>query len=239
MILLRLLTVTMVVLSMPALSPARGGKHFSGTGFSLTLPRHWIEIPGDALEGFSQNLRKDSSGSVQETYEYGFQPGKGQTWFSFPYVLVQVKKSGKISLSDLQDYPAIKGRIEPEMPAAWQVMQGVKKAKGGEFHYDPERQVLFHGAVATFENGRDVKNISASYLTEEGMIAVHAYAVSSEYGQHADEFYRILNSVNIAEELKYKAGHVKAGEFVRNLLICGAVLAAAGFLAAFIRRREG
>src|SRR6266566_2382463 len=60
---------------------------YSGPAYDLVLPDGWVQIPQDVIQRTMQQVSSGGSGGGFK-FDAGFQL-KGQTWFAYPYVLVQ------------------------------------------------------------------------------------------------------------------------------------------------------
>lgn len=70
-------------------------------GFSLELPPGWLQIPQSAIAETQQEILRRAPNAPKVRYDYGFQFGSTDQWFSYPYILVQVKRSGRIPEQEL------------------------------------------------------------------------------------------------------------------------------------------
>ena len=201
-------------------------------GFTISLPADWVSFPKEALDNFSETLAKLAPKADRQTYAYGFQLPMKKHWFEYPYVLVQIKRGGRISEAQLKSVK----RVEQD------VKQGVAKAQGsysalissaqvGEAVYEPAAHILWIRIASDVQKVGAVRGLSATVLTEEGMIMINGYALAADFDQYAPVFEAIARSAVVADNLKYRprftdslplSGRINWGIVLRAALI-GAV----------------
>jgi hypothetical protein len=67
------------------------------TGFSISPPPGWREIPTDVIAACEKDIARKAPNAPSQHYDYGFQPADSKTWFDYPYILIQVRESGRLS----------------------------------------------------------------------------------------------------------------------------------------------
>ena len=82
-------------------------------GFTICLPEEWEEVPKQQLEAFSAAMAAQiKDASMIQTFEYGFQRGSTTNGLHYPYILVQIKNTGRISESQLRSLPELEKSME-------------------------------------------------------------------------------------------------------------------------------
>ena len=79
----------------------------TGQGIVFHIPQDWEPVPKEILDQYSDALHKTAPGLEKQIYEYAFQKMPAETWFSYPYVMVQIKNKGRLPEAELKKYRAI------------------------------------------------------------------------------------------------------------------------------------
>jgi hypothetical protein len=79
-----------------------------GTGVALNLPTDWVPIPLQVIERYRNAMASSSKGPAEAkramNYVYGAQR-KAEDYFEYPYLLVQILDTGRISEAQLKCLP--------------------------------------------------------------------------------------------------------------------------------------
>ena len=171
-------------------------------GFSISMPLNWIEIPFDELRNFSTIITEEHPEITPQNFKYGFQSKFEDNWFELPYVLIKIENVGKIPLNTFSNLSKIKDEIDNKLNQKESSL-ALQELKFAEMYFDSTNYILW----SIFSNETDefgkVKGLTGGYLTEKGLIGISCYSKESEFSFYLPIFERIINSVNIAENLKY------------------------------------
>ena len=68
----------------------------TGDNFTINLTDDWIQIPKEVLSEFSNFISEVAPKDEKESYDYGFQLRSSNGWLTYPYILIKVKKHGRL-----------------------------------------------------------------------------------------------------------------------------------------------
>ena len=212
--------------------------------FSLRLPQGWREIPKLFLDAYSTAVPSMAPQVPKPVFfDYGFQLEKSDNWFQYPYILVKVVKTGRISDSQLKSMRKVQGA----MTDSAQLMAST--VEFGQTVYDPSSHILW--TQATFDGDSagvgKVRGLAAMLLTEYGSIQVMGYAKASDFEHYAPLFEAIARGTILADSIKYRPSPTDSIPIVPRIAwdrfigkaIAGAVIGciSAGFVRRVRRRR--
>ncbi len=195
-------------------------------GFSITIPKSWVEIPIDVLHEHSKILKK-SPETEKFSYNYGFQRKFKTEWFEPPFILVMINEEERTSPSELADVEKFKKETEEASKEA-------KKSFGSlapeitvnSSIYDKKYQILWTEQSLDYGFGKSgiVKCMAGVVLTDKGTVNVMCYALNRDYRRRKNLFRAIIQSVKLDEILVYKERssikkqNVKGGNFLSKIL---------------------
>lgn len=216
--------------------------------FSITLPDGWQAIPKQVLDDYSEQVASRSGGKISEQYVLGYQRGYQGQWLAHPYILVQIKDSGRIPDGQLRQMKSFHAGAERGLNKASDSLGGLlTSAALGETLYDAtNRCIWMHYTIDVAQVGQ-IKGVTCGFLTEKGMLLFHCYGRSSEFSALLPVFQRALALVNISEELKYqpRPGDRTGLDFSRVIraaiiggVIGGGVLLVIGLVVWLARRKK-
>lgn len=235
-------------LSTMVLANAVAKEFDSEKGFKLNLPADWIAIPKQALNQFSAHLKKVAPDAARPQYDFGFQLRASQNWFEYPYILVQVKNNGRLPESELKNLKKIESGLNQGASEAENRMSALlTQAQIGETFYDERSQRLWATMSINVADVGMVKSLLVFFLTERGMIAFGGYAKEADFAYHSNVFESIINSVSLADNLRYQprwtdalpgAGRIDWGRIFKKALIGAVIGAIIGAIFTVIMRRR-
>jgi len=174
-------------------------------GFTISLPADWVPIPKDALDRVSQNLAKRAPKAERQTYDYGFQLPMKKHWLEYPVILVQVKRTGRIPEAQLKSIMRTDEEVKKGVKKAQDSMSSVvSNAQVGETVYEPTTHILWVKLSMEAQKVGTVKVVSASVLTEEGIITIAGSAPAADFDKYAPIFEAVARSIVVADNLKYR-----------------------------------
>jgi len=219
--------------------------------FTISLPADWVAFPKDALDNFTTALTKLAPKAARQTYDYGFQLPMKKHWFEYPYILVQVKRAGRVSDAQLKSIKRVEQDVKQGVDQVRDSYSSVvSNAQVGETVYEPATHILWIRIAMDVQKVGTIKGVSASVLTEEGVIIISGYALAADFDQYAPVFEAIARSTVVADDLKYRphftdslplSGRINWGLVLRAALIgaiAGCLPAAIIFLSKLRRKKK-
>lgn len=175
------------------------------SNFAISLPNGWMEIPQEVLQAAPSVMKDKNPNFDIPIYDYGFQLQSSQNWMEFPYVLVEVKNSGRISEFQLKkmlkdnwtNYDGVKKQAK----ALEEIMSGV--AFDGK-QYDEASHTLWATLRAEFSGYGNMQAIGVIILTESGYIQFYAYSWEAHFQHYLPIFRQMLSSIVLPPHLAYK-----------------------------------
>lgn len=217
-------------------------------GFTITLPDGWQAIPREILENYSAQMASRSGGKVKEQYALGYQRGYQGQWLVHPYILVQVKETGRIPDGQLRQMKSFHAGAERGLNKASDSLGGLlTSAALGETLYDATNRCIWMHYTIDLAGVGSIKGVTCGFLTEKGMLLFHCYGRSSEFSALLPVFQQALASVKISEALKYRPrlGDGAGLDFSRVIraaiiggIIGGSVLLALGLVVRLTRKKK-
>ncbi len=175
-------------------------------GFTLHLPKDWEPIPKEVLDRYSQEIARLAPKAESQVYDYGFQRTDSPKWFSYPYILVQVKRSGRIPEEQLEGLKRIEKAMDDSFAKATDSLSSItSNASLGEPSYDPLSHILWTRIAIDVKDAGTVRGIIGSILTEEGFVQIACYAKGEDFGKYLPLFETVINKTELKAELKYGA----------------------------------
>ncbi len=177
----------------------------SAYGYSANFPEGWRQIPAQVLVDYSDTVKRISGGRVSEKYQDGYQRDFKGKWLVHPYILVQVKETGRVPEGQLRNMKPVRRSIEKGLGQAADGMSVVlSQAALGETLYDSTNKCLWMEFSADVAGVGPIKALSCGFLTEKGVIYFHCYSRAAEFEDLLPTFQRAMSSVGITEALRYK-----------------------------------
>ncbi len=196
--------------------------------FTIHLPGNWVEIPNEFLKQYSEKIYQLAPQIGKQNYDYGFQLTPVDTWMTYPYILVQVKRTGRISEEELGQYKQIKKELSGQMEEVGASMSSIlSNTQLGETLYDTVNQILWISFSFDLQNTEKIKAQSAVMLTEFGVIQLTGYATDNTYEYFQPLYLEVAKQIKLDDAIKYKprlVDNVIVGEGINKRRILTAVL---------------
>ena len=195
------LAILVLIISSGVFEQAYGSKQYQKSGFSISLPDGWVEIPRDAIDVFEKEAFKQAPNVPKQHYDYGFQLEASQYWFEYPYVLVQVKGIGRIPERQLiKEFSVQKvfDKYEKDLNPLMLEFQV------GRTYYDKHAKTLWLLVEADAVNIGPIVSLAGMILTEEGLISVAGHSLKDDYVFYGPIFQSVIASVTPEPWLAYK-----------------------------------
>ena len=215
--------------------------------FTVWLPPDWKAIPPDVLRAYGEVLAKAAPNVPRQTYEYGFQQAAAHNRFTYPYILIQVKNTGRIPEAQLKSVrrtaAAMNEGAQKFSSALSKVVSGVSL---NETVYDADFHILWSKIAAQVVGVGPILGLVGVRLTENGVVQIMGYAKESEYAEYAPLFEAIIKQAEIAEYARYKPRMIDAIPFVNRInwtevlggAVGGGIVGAIGALIARQRKKK-
>jgi hypothetical protein len=214
-------------------------------GFTLYLPDDWKPIPGDVLNEYSRAIAKLAPQVEKQTYDYGFQLSASQKWFIYPYILVQVKRSGRIPEDELRSLARIGEAMDSSFTKARESLSSfATNGTIGETVLDSSTHTLWTRISIDVKGAGTVNGLVGTVLTEAGFIQISCYAKEKEFPGYLPAFETIVRATVLSDGLKYRPGaadsELATGGIGRRVIVGIAVacIAAGGLIWFAVRNRR-
>jgi len=207
-------TLWIVVLGICIGSPCFGAElpreERTAHGITFHLPAGWKPIPREVLDSYCEAMAKMAPKAAKQSYDYGFQPADSAKWFAYPYLLVQVNRSGRIPESQFESMKRVEQAMSRGMEKTRDAMSSFASgARLGETAYDPAAHILWTRIALDVKGTGTVRGVVGVVLTETGFVQVSGYAKDAEYSRYSPLFEAIIRNIALGEDMKYRP---RAGE---------------------------
>lgn len=201
-----ILTTVLLVLPLAAL----GVEHWQTVTVydglvTMEVPGEWTEISPELLDFFAIRAAESSGGRSAETYQYGFRREASDVGFDLPQVLIQIRESGRMPYGQFLRLPSL-ADVEASNGGSFDDDQGpfIKGVQLDRLAFDVDRKILLveNTLDLSIEGLTGVR--TASFLTERGLFIVHCYDRVATMDMSAEVFDRIIQSVNLSDEVRYQ-----------------------------------
>ncbi|MDA2935029.1 SPOR domain-containing protein [Acidobacteria bacterium AH-259-D05] len=169
--------------------------------FAIHLPQNWVEIPSKVLRQYSKTVSRGVGESL--SYDYGFQLAPVDKWLTHPYILIQVKRSGRIPERVLNQYKQISVGVSKGIREAQDEWSKLSNAQLGETLYDTENEILWMNLSVDVRRVGRVNGQVAVKLTDFGYIQVMGYATKDTFSSYQSLFQEIAKQMTLADSIKY------------------------------------
>jgi len=165
-----------------------------------------VQIPKDKLD---EKLAEGNSISKAPPLRanYAFQRDEKAEWMSYPYVIVQIMKTGKIPESQFANMEKLSSAGADLAKERYGAL--CSRLEFGKSYYDPSNRIMW--AKGTFEIDPSVSKpdlgticaFGAMHLTEKGAIRVFSYCRKAELEELQKVLEEILRSVRVGVNNRY------------------------------------
>ncbi len=197
------LAILVLIISSGVFGQAYGSKQYQKSGFSISLPDGWVEIPRDIIDVFEKEIFVPNV--PKQHYDYGFQLEASQHWFEYPYILVQIKDTGRIperQLKKIKECP-IQKAFDKHEKALGPLVSGFQASS--KMYYDKHAKTLWLRAeMDVVNNIGPIVSLIGMVLTEEGLIVVSGRSLKDDYANYEPIFQSVIASVTPELWLAYK-----------------------------------
>lgn len=220
--LIRLITVFLVSLFLLSFTNSiqAGIFRYESHGFSISLPSGWIEIPSSVIIDLIQEIRQIFPNATIPDFDYAFQLQSGDRWLSYPYILIQTKKTGRIPEHNLknQDMFSLSKEFREDARSFPTIYNNMLKGFKTEVPcYNSELHILWIKGKGDVTNIGTVASLHGMVLTEEGFILVSCVCNEKDIENYSPVFQDIIRSLNLSEDIKYRARFTDKFSILSNI----------------------
>ena len=175
------------------------------TVLQMYLPDDWVEIPNEVLKQHSEKINQLVPQIGKQVYDYGFQSPSADNWMIHPYILIQVKRTGRIPEEDLKQYKQIDEVFSEQMEEVGdKILSTLSNTQLGEILFDTENRILWMNISFDLQQIGRVNAQIALKLTGFGVIQVIGYATEDTFSIYQPLFQKIAKQTNLDNSIKYK-----------------------------------
>jgi len=190
------------------------GIEFHKESFSITVPDNWVEIPREIIDAYEAKLTYMAPNVPSQHFDYGFQPSDNG-WMQHPYMLVQIKNTGRISKSELQSIVSYSPQAGIDTIDFGSMLTNVE---AGKPIYDKETNIIWAKGGATVAGTGAVVGLWGMLPTETGFILTTGSAKAKDFSEMSVVFKSIITSITPTSNLVYKK---KWSEYLPSYLTSG------------------
>ncbi|MCF8109481.1 MAG: hypothetical protein K9J81_10860 [Desulfohalobiaceae bacterium] len=216
----------MILLTFWACSTVRAENQEFPDGFSLRLPRGWIQIPEDVFQKKMLLLQKTYAKSGSLGYDYALQL-ESRDWFQYPYMLISVWEDSRVKPEKI---PEMNEKLQKKI---LRKQQGVTRNRLVTSSYDPKRHIF--QAEYHFELSENpIVLFKGICYMNQGVLSFSYYLREGMYGEYAHLFAEMMDSLRLSAANRYQAGPSREGRIRDAILPYGKILIATGIIAVLI-----
>jgi hypothetical protein len=198
----KLIACVLLILTLAGVSITNGSK-LQKNVFSIFIPDGWVEIPRDVIDAYEKEIARLAPNAPEQHYDYGFQIASSKNWFEYPYILVQVKNTGRIPESQLKKHEgySVQESLEKQKKEVSSILSDIQ---AGKLIYDNQTRMIWMGIESNVVNIGPISGILGMVPTEKGFIQVMGYSLRKDYPTYEATFRSVAVSVSPEPGLAYK-----------------------------------
>jgi len=199
-------SVVPVLFMLVATSASAGTSlHQARYGYSVVLPDGWEQIPIEVINAQTRAITTMATSPLGQHYEDGFQQSAQGKWFHCPFVLVQVKETGRVPEAQFTRMKSLSANVKKDMDIASEKLAKIVSGMSlGDTYYDPSNKCLWVRMSMNVGSVGEVRAVTCSFLTEKGWVSFFCYENAAEFDRQLATFLELLRSVQFTEALRYK-----------------------------------
>jgi hypothetical protein len=220
---------------------------YTKNDFNISFPSGWIEMPRDIIDSYEKEVAKAAPDFPMQHYDYGFQLKSSRNWFEYPYILIQVKNSGRIPENEFKNFEQISLQKDIDKHRK-QVGSILSDIQAGKMVFDKQNKVVWMRIEGNVANIGPITGLMCMIPTEKGFIQVYGYSLKSEYSKNESVFRSIALSTTLSADLMYKPNWTdNVPSAIRGIkwdkvigkAIVGAIIGGVICLLSYLRRKKG
>jgi hypothetical protein len=178
---------------------------FATGDFAVTLPDDWVEVPPEAVREFEAAISELSQGTESVRFDQAYQLTPADRWLQYPYVLVQVRRGGRVPEGELTRFERVESEFREGLERVEEVLGALVSGMWqGDTLYDDIDHVLWSTVAMDVEGTGPVRGLIAVQLTEFGAIHLMGYATEATFDRYAPVFREAVRTLVIAEPHRYR-----------------------------------
>ena len=198
----KLISYVLLIVTFAGVSIASSSE-LQKNGFSISLPDGWVEMPRDVIDTHEKEIARLAPNVPTQHIDYGFQLGSSKNWFEYPYILVQMKNTGRIPESQLEKLEgySVQESLDKHKKGLNSIMSDFQV---GKMVYDKQTKMIWMRIELNVANIGPISGISGMVPTEKGFIQVMGYSLRENYPTYEAIFQSVALSVSTEPGLAYK-----------------------------------
>ena len=172
------------------------------SGIVIHLPAGWQQVPRVVLTARFAEAARQNPNLPEQTYEYGFQAPSDQ-WFSHPYVLVKMQRTGRIPEAAIKKFPNLDEMVRKGMDEASEAASSIADVAMDKTIYDSANRSVWSSARMNYAGGGNIKMLSGGHLSEDGFVQVLSYAREEDSARDETLLKDIITRVELPDGMRY------------------------------------
>lgn len=175
--------------------------HTSVDGFSIELPAGWVQIPRSVINKTVGIVSSKFPRARPFTPSYAFQGAHTGSWFSYPYVLVSVKRVGRPSEAEIRESVSTSySNVGRDITEKFTNMNSFAIGKP---IYDKKTKAVWLYAKTQIKNHGEISGFMVTIPTSYGFVKISGFAKSETFWSFLPKFVGIINSFRADLGTKY------------------------------------
>lgn len=171
--------------------------------FSITIPDGWIEIPKEILDSGRHQLLQITPDADVPQYYCGFQLENAYNWLDYPYILVDIKKTGRIPKNEFRKFEQYK--VQKDLDKIQKNLSPIMSDLNyGQMYYEEKSNVIWSRGEVNLHETEKVCILSALIPTEEGFVGVSGFCRKIQSDQLEQIFQSVVLSIIPNQKLAYQ-----------------------------------
>jgi S1-C subfamily serine protease len=161
-----------------------------GRGITLILPADWEDIPPTTLEEYKNVVARLSANPTETrktstNYVFAAQRKGAENYFAFPYLIVDVLNTGRVSSAHFQDLGNPMAQVAPQIEKLFPTI--LKAGKGTTMTYDSATN-RFWWELTMKVREDNCHALSTTIPTELGFVNIYFYSTEKEFNSWSPIF---------------------------------------------------
>lgn len=172
--------------------------------FSADLPAQWHQLPQAALDEFNGRLAKEHPELRVPPYVAAVQRDNPDQWFTYPYILVQELRTGKldeVQLNKLKDLGAL--QQETGKKVGERLESALSSLEVTSPVLDRASKTIWSSGRATVPPFGVVSTSSATLLTSFGAVQCTLYAPEKQFSELVPVFTEFVKNLQLDAKVRY------------------------------------
>ncbi|MBN1795312.1 MAG: hypothetical protein JW804_01435 [Sedimentisphaerales bacterium] len=226
-LLILVVLLSIALYSERCLAREQGRFHSEVNGYLIAVPADWIQIPKYIiLENFNQLISSESN--LKICYETAFQYGTAETWFQYPYVIIQVMTYSNWGLNrqiyacefkEFVKHLSGLDTIDVSENFSAEAQRTISDIAVGKAYLDSNNRLYQIGLEADVANMGEIKGIIVGHFGRRAIIQVMFYDLKINWSQSKRERDSILGSFEFDPVSAYsETAESRVGFFERRAM---------------------